>query len=99
MKIARLVTLFILLLLGACTTIPVDKRADVRDEINSDMDETIARLVSDDPELQKNIDASAGYFVSSVSATKIPVLGGGYGIGILYDKDNNSRTYYEYYTR
>lgn len=93
MKTLKLLIFFVLLPLSACTTIPVDERADIRDEINSDMDETLSRLVDDDPELQKNIDASAGYFISRVSTTKIPVVGGGYGIGILYDKDDNSRTY------
>ena len=70
-----------------------EERAGVRDEINSGVDETIASMVDTDPEFQKRFDASVGYFVSRFSATKIPIIGAGYGIGILYDKDNNSRTY------
>ena len=56
MKTLRLLIFFVLLPLSACTTIPVDERTDIRDEINNDMDETIARMVDDDSELQKNID-------------------------------------------
>jgi lipid-binding SYLF domain-containing protein len=34
-----------------------------------------------------------GYFVSRVSATKIPLVGAGYGIGVLIDKETGSHTY------
>lgn len=93
MKIVRLAIPLVLFLLNACTTIPVDERAGIRDEINSGVDETIARMVDTDPEFQKRFDASVGYFVSRFSATKIPIIGAGYGIGILYDKESDSRTY------
>lgn len=93
MKIVRLAIPLVLFLLNACTTIPVDERAGIRDEINSGVDETIASMVDTDPEFQKRFDASVGYFVSRFSATKIPIIGAGYGIGILYDKESDSRTY------
>ncbi len=80
-------------LLGACTTVPVDERAAVRQELNQTVDEALAALVSQDPEFQKAIDDSVGYFAAGVSATKAPIVGGGYGIGVLFDKENNSRTY------
>jgi len=70
-------------LLAACTTIPVDERAAIREEINTAVNETIDTLVSSDPEFQQEIDASVGYFVSRVSATKIPLVGAGYGIGMV----------------
>jgi hypothetical protein len=92
-KTARLAMLLGLLMISACTTIPVAERGEVRDQIDNGMDETIARMVDADPEFSKQIKASEGYFVSSVSATKIPIFGVGYGIGVLYDKQDNSRTY------
>jgi hypothetical protein len=82
-----------LLALCACTTVPVDERATVRQEIDQAADEAIATLIDQDPSFQQSIDASVGYFVSSVSATKVPVVGGGYGIGVLYEKEAGSRTY------
>ena len=73
------------LLLGflqACTTIPVDERNQVRDEVNQTAETTIAQMVANDPEVQKSLDSAVGYAVARVSATKIPVLGGGYGLAI-----------------
>ena len=80
-------------MLGACTTIPIDERAVIREEINVAADETLASLVSNEPAFQREIDASVGYFVSQVSATKIPLVGAGYDIGVLFDKETGSHTY------
>ena len=92
----RTVSILIILascVLIACTTVPVDERATVRQEINDALDTTLEALTTTDPEFQRKIDSSVGYFASRVSATKIPVFGGGYGIGVLLDKERNSRTY------
>jgi hypothetical protein len=43
-------------LLGACATIPVEKRAGLREEINLGADKTIEKLISRNPELQESID-------------------------------------------
>jgi len=80
-------------LLSACATIPVDEREPLRQEINAVGDETIAALVDKNPALQASIDASAGYFVGRISGAKVPVVGGGSGLGVLYDKENQARTY------
>ena len=92
----RILSILIILtsfLFVACTTVPVDERATVRQEINDALDTTLEALTTTDPEFQRKIDSSVGYFASRVSATKIPVFGGGYGIGVLLDKERNSRTY------
>lgn len=97
MSLKALIRLFsVLLLLGflqACTTIPVDERNQIRDEVNQTAETTIAQMVANDPEIQKSLDSAVGYAVASVSATKIPVLGGGYGLALLHDNENNTRTY------
>lgn len=93
MKIVRLTIPLVIFLLNACTTIPVDERAAIRDDINDGVDQTLASMVDADPEFQKRVDASVGYFVSRFSATKIPLVGAGYGIGILHDKESGSQTY------
>jgi hypothetical protein len=80
-------------LLNACTTIPVEKRAGLREEINQRADEAIATLVERNPELQKELDTSVGYFVGQISAAKVPVVGGGSGLGLLYDREAGTRTY------
>ena len=89
----QLAIVFTLFGLVACGTIPVNERESMRQTINDNGDNTIALLTSQRPELQGKLDASAGHFAGRVSAVKIPVLGGGYGAGVLYDKDQSTRTY------
>ena len=87
--------LVVVLLVGlnACTTIPPDQRADVRAEIDQVAAETIARAVAEDPLAQDELDAAVGYLVGRVSATKVPILGGGYGLAVAQDLEENTRTY------
>jgi hypothetical protein len=80
-------------LLTACATIPVEKRAGMRLEINQRADDAIVKLVERNPEVQEALDTSVGYFVGQVSAAKIPVVGGGSGLGLLYDREAGTRTY------
>jgi hypothetical protein len=93
----RILTLSVIILalslLGACATIPVEKRAGLREEINQGADKTIEMLISRNPELQESIDTSVGYFVGRMSGAKIPVIGAGSGLGMLYDRKAGTRTY------
>ena len=94
MKIdCRFLIIAIAYLLAACGTIPVEKREPLRQEINERSDETINSIVAKMPELQEKLDSSVGYFVGRVSATKVPVVGAGYGLGVLHDKEQQTRTY------
>jgi hypothetical protein len=79
--------------LSACTTIPVDQREEVREEVNQVSVETIERMVADNPEIQTALDDAVGYVTARISTTKLPVIGGGYGFGLLHDKENSTRTY------
>ena len=95
MKIIRIFVLLLLVFyLGGCaTTIPVEERAQKREDINRIAEETITALVEKNPELQDKVDASVGYFVAQVSAVSATVIGGGAGIGVLYNKEDSTRTY------
>jgi hypothetical protein len=79
--------------LNACTTIPPDQRADIRTEIDRVAAETIARIVAEDPSTQAALDAAVGYLVGRVSATKVPIVGGGYGLAVVQDNEESTRTY------
>ena len=87
------VLVFTLALLSACTTIPVDERAEIRKGIDRDAAETLVRMLENNPEFKKQLKASKGCFVSRASATKVPIVGGGYGLGVLYDRETGSSTY------
>ena len=78
---------------SACTTIPVDQRDEIRDEVNQTAADTIARMVAADPGIQASLDEAVGYLAARISTTKLPVVGGGYGFGVLHDKENDSRTF------
>jgi hypothetical protein len=86
--------LLLLLFVGhGCTTIPVDERAGVRDEVDRAANESIEQLVALDPSIMDAIEASAGYFAGRVGTTKLPLLGGGYGLGVAFDRQAATRTY------
>ena len=86
--------LLLLLFVGhGCTTIPVDERAEVRDEVDRAANETIKQLVALNPSIRDSIEASAGYFTGRVGTTKLPLLGGGYGLGVVFDRQAATRTY------
>ena len=91
--ITFILAILLALLLNACSTIPMDERAPLRQKINDQGEETIVTLIKDHPELQESIDESVGYFVGRVSGAKAPVVGAGNGLGVLYDSENSTRTY------
>jgi hypothetical protein len=93
MKKFKVSSVILLVLTSACTTIPVDQRDEVRDEVNQTAEETIARMVAEDPALQASLDGAVGYLAARISSTKLPIVGGGYGFGVLHDKENGTRTY------
>jgi hypothetical protein len=81
-------------LLGACaTTIPVGERESVRQALNDRAEEALALLLEREPELQGSVDSAVGHFVARLSAAQVAVIGGGVGLGVLYDKQAGSRTY------
>ena len=81
-----LFTSLLLVVTTACTSIPVEERAQKREDINRAAQETIDRLVEGEPGLQEKVDASLGYFVAEISAATAALVGGGSGIGVLNDK-------------
>jgi len=85
--------LVLLLVLQACTSIPVTQRADKRAQLEREAEETIALMLEQDPGIKQELEEAAGYFVSRVSAANIAIIGGGQGIGVLVDKRSGDRTY------
>ena len=89
----KVLTACFILVLSACTTIPVDQRAEIRNEVDQTAVETVARVVAEDATVQDAIDQSVGYMVGRMSATKVPIVGGGYGLAVLHDQEKGTRTY------
>jgi lipid-binding SYLF domain-containing protein len=85
--------LLVLFALQACTSIPIEQRADKRSQLDQEAQETIARMIEQDPGIEQELDEAAGYFVSRISAANVAVIGGGQGIGVLVDNQSGDRTY------
>ena len=85
-----LVTL--LALAVGCSSIPVDQRAATRDQILKSGEEMKAMFVREDPGLEQELAAAAGYFTARISGGKV-VVGGANGIGVLVDNTSHSRTF------
>ena len=54
---------------------------------------TLAELIEKRPETQAEMDRSVGHAVFSNRSAKIPFIGAGEGIGVVFDKKTGERTY------
>jgi len=54
---------------------------------------TLAELVEMKPEVQADLDRSIGHAVFSNRLAKVPIVGAGDGIGLVFDKKTGERTY------
>lgn len=54
---------------------------------------TLAELIEKSPEIQAEMNRSVGYAVFSNRSAKIPFIGVGEGIGVVFDKKTGERTY------
>jgi len=89
----RIAVITTMILIVACRTIPIEDREPMRQEIKDRASETIDQLITKKPELQEKIDTSAGYFAGRLSGAKAPIIGFSKGLGVLYDKEQSTRTY------
>ncbi len=92
-KYPYIVALGVLTLTGCSSSIPTEQRQAARDEINSTSDALISQLSERYPELPAQLAYADGYAAVSMSNVKIPVLGGGSGVGAIYDQRDGSVTY------
>lgn len=66
-----------------------EKRAYV-DELE---ETTLAELVEMHPEAQADFDRSVGYAVVANRVAKVPLVGAGEGLGVVFDRETERRTY------
>lgn len=93
-RITRIfLALLVLFLASACTAIPVDERASMRTQLLDTAEETRALFVAENPSLASDMENAAGFLVASISGGQAPILGGGYGRGVLVDNSDGSRMF------
>jgi hypothetical protein len=64
-----------------------------RKGLDSMAEDTVAKLIEQDPKIQQELDASPGYFVADMKLTKVPIVGAGGGEGVLIDKASGNNVY------
>ncbi len=85
--------LIALLSIVGCASIPVEERAQKRQDLNIMAQDTVTRMIEKEDDLETQLESSVGHFVADISAVSATVIGGGSGLGVLYDKENGTRTY------
>ena len=76
-----------------CSSMSVKEKDDKRNELDSMAEAAIASLIEQDPEIKEAIESSPGYAVINMKLTKVPIVGGGGGEGILVNKINQQHVY------
>lgn len=83
-----------MILVASCSStqgsMSVQEKRDFLAEVEQ---RTLAELVEKQPETQAEMDRSVGHAVFSNRSAKIPFIGAGDGIGVVFDKNTGERTY------
>lgn len=82
------------LVITSCSTMSASEKDVKRSELDAMADKAVADLIDQDASLQKDIDESIGYAVGNAKLTKVPLVGGGGGEGVLVNKKTDKRTYF-----
>ncbi|MEH6551340.1 MAG: hypothetical protein V7711_05290 [Pseudomonadales bacterium] len=80
-------------LLSACSSIPESDRDAARNIIDQTANDTIAELTAKNQGFKQELDQAAGYFSGQMSGATVAVLGGGYGLGVIHDNVDQTKTY------
>jgi len=88
-----LLSVALLLMIGGCSQLTPEQKVEARQDREKMAEETISELLKENDDLQANLDSSAGYMVTNWAVTKVPVLGGGKGTGLIVDSKTNEKTY------
>ncbi|WP_144209314.1 lipid-binding SYLF domain-containing protein [Shewanella donghaensis] len=97
MCVKKLFTLSIVIMLlqGCSSTIPIEKRESVRQDITASSEQLVMELTTFYPQLKSKIAQSEGYAVVDMSNINLSIIGGGTGIGAMYDNHTDSVTYFD----
>jgi lipid-binding SYLF domain-containing protein len=93
-RIAGPATLAITVLVISCSSayrsMSVEEKRAYLEELEH---QTLDELVEQRPEAREDLDAAVGYAIFSKTATKVPIVGTGEGLGVVVNKATGSRTY------
>lgn len=83
-----------LLLVGSCSSTYRSMTAEEKRAYVDELEQTtLAELVEKQPEVQADLDGSVGYAVVANRVAKVPIVGAGDGLGVVFDRETGDRTY------
>ena len=82
------------LLLGCAQLAPQEQQTK-RAELDEMGEKTLATLLETEPEAREVLEKSVGYMVVDMTVTKVPVVGAGYGLGVIVGKSVDAHSYVE----
>ena len=92
--VTRIVAMSGLLMTVGCVSTYRSMTAEEKRAYLLELEETtLAEIVEQHPEAQADLDNAVGYAIFSNTATKIPLVGAGDGIGVVVDARSGRRTY------
>lgn len=94
MKKILLLLIAAIFITSGCSTMTSSEQEQKRSELDAMAEKAIAGLVAQDPDIQKEIDESFGYAVANMKLTKVPIVGGGGGEGVLFNKATKRSIYF-----
>jgi len=78
--------LLVVIFITGCSSMSANEKEDKRGELDAMAEAAIASLIEQDPKIKQEIENSPGYAVINMKLTKVPIVGGGGGEGVLINK-------------
>ncbi|PMG35883.1 hypothetical protein BCU93_17115 [Vibrio breoganii] len=98
MRNPLLFTSCIAFFMTACSSsIPYEEREEIRQSIDDESEQLIEELAEVYPEIHAQLEEAEGYATGVMSNIKVPLVGGGTGIGAVYNNVDDSTTYIDLY--
>ena len=85
--------LLAVIFITGCSSMSAKEKEDKRDELGAMAEAAIVSLIEQDPKIKKAIESSPGYAVINMKLTKVPIIGGGGGEGVLINKTKPQHVY------
>ncbi|MGP4844033.1 hypothetical protein ACTXGQ_07870 [Marinobacter sp. 1Y8] len=80
--------------LGAgCSSVPVEDRGLVRDQLDTAAQESLQRFIQEDAAIATDLAAAPGYMVCNATTLMVAALGSASSVCVLYDQQRRTRTY------
>jgi lipid-binding SYLF domain-containing protein len=93
-KIIQTLLIGFVLVISSCSSLTSTEQDQKRSELDAMAAVAITRLIEQDPSLKAKIDAAPGYGVGNMKLTKVPIVGGGGGEGVMIEKNTQNRYYF-----